>query len=78
MKMNEILHKESTEQKSNYLSMDFRAISENESLARVVVTGFVSELDPTLEELSDIKTAVSEAVTNAIIHGYAGNFVAEV
>ena len=50
MKMNEILHKESTEQKSNYLSMDFRAISENESLARVVVTGFVSELDPTLEE----------------------------
>ena len=75
MKMNEILHKERTEQKSNYLSMDFRAISENESLARVVVTGFVSELDPTLEELSDIKTAVSEAVTNAIIHGYAGNFV---
>ena len=75
MKMNEILHKESTEQKSNYLSMDFRAISENESLARVVVTGFVSELDPTLEELSDIKTAVSEAVTNAIIHGYAGKFV---
>src|SRR5690606_20829983 len=41
-----------------------------ESFARVVVAAFASQLDPTLEELSDIKTAVSEAVTNAIIHGY--------
>lgn len=45
-------------------------ISSNESLARVAVAAFVAELNPTLEELADIKTAVSEAVTNAIIHGY--------
>lgn len=74
MEMSEILHIERMKQKSNFLSMEFRAVSENESLARVVIAGFVAELDPTLEELSDIKTAVSEAVTNAIIHGYAGDF----
>lgn len=44
--------------------------SENERLARTVVAAFVSSLDPTIEELADIKTAVSEAVTNSIIHGY--------
>ena len=50
-----------------------RALSENESLARTVISAFVARLDPTLEELADIKTAVSEAVTNAIIHGYEKN-----
>ena len=50
----------------------FDAISENESFARVVAAAFVTRLDPTLEEISDIKTAVSEAVTNSIVHGYEG------
>jgi stage II sporulation protein AB (anti-sigma F factor) len=54
----------------NEMEMEFDAISNNESFARVAVAAFVSHLDPTLEEVSDIKTAVSEAVTNAIIHGY--------
>ncbi len=53
----------------NEMKMEFDAISANEAFARVAVAAFVSELDPTLEEVSDIKTAVSEAVTNAIIHG---------
>lgn len=57
---------------NNEMKMEFDARSENESFARVAVAAFVSELDPTLEEISDIKTAVSEAVTNAIIHGYDG------
>ncbi len=48
----------------------FSARSENESFARLFVAGFFSQLDPTLTEMTDIKTAVSEAVTNAIIHGY--------
>lgn len=55
---------------SNILEVKFSAKSENESLARVIVASFAAKLDPTLEELSDIKTAVSEAVTNSIIHGY--------
>jgi stage II sporulation protein AB (anti-sigma F factor) len=59
---------------NNEMSMEFDAISENESFARMAVAAFVMSLNPTLEELSDIKTAVSEAVTNAIIHGY-GNEV---
>ena len=50
--------------------LEIEARSENVSLARVVATAFVTTLDPTISELSDIKTAVSEAVTNAIIHGY--------
>lgn len=56
----------------NEMKMEFDAISTNESFARVAVAAFISELDPTLEEISDVKTAVSEAVTNAIIHGYEG------
>ena len=52
------------------ITFEFDSISENESLARTVVTAFLARLDPTMEELSDVKTAVSEAVTNAIIHGY--------
>ncbi len=58
---------------NNEMKMEFDAISENESFARMAVAAFVMSLNPTLEELSDIKTAVSEAVTNAIIHGY-GNY----
>ena len=56
----------------NEMKMEFRAVSENEALARTAVAAFVTPLNPTLEEISDIKTAVSEAVTNAIIHGYDG------
>ena len=54
----------------NEMELIFDAKSSNEALARVAVAAFVSSLDPTLEEISDIKTAISEAVTNAIIHGY--------
>jgi stage II sporulation protein AB (anti-sigma F factor) len=56
----------------NVMELKFLARSENESFARVTVASFVSQLDPTLEELTDIKTVVSEAVTNSIIHGYEG------
>ncbi len=52
------------------MKLEIESLSENESFARVVVAAFASRLDPTLEEISDIKTAVSEAVTNAIIHAY--------
>lgn len=55
---------------SNIMEVRFSAKSENESLARVIVASFAAKLDPTMDELADIKTAVSEAVTNAIIHGY--------
>lgn len=54
----------------NFMSLKFASRSENESFARVAVASFVSQLDPTFDELTDIKTVVSEAVTNAIIHGY--------
>lgn len=62
--------KETKKMVKNEMDLRFDARSENEAFARVAVAGFVSVLNPTLEELSDIKTAVSEAVTNAIIHGY--------
>lgn len=52
------------------MKLHFAAKSENESFARVAVASFISQLDPTLEDVNDIKTVVSEAVTNAIIHGY--------
>lgn len=55
---------------SNRMKMEFESKSENEALARMVVSSFIMPLDPTVEEMNDIKTAVSEAVTNAIIHGY--------
>ncbi len=54
----------------NEMELVFDALSVNESLARMAVAAFVADKNPTLEEISDIKTAVSEAVTNAIIHGY--------
>ena len=53
----------------NTMELIIDSKSENESFARVVVASFVARLDPTLEEIADIKTAVSEAVTNCIIHG---------
>ncbi|NBJ92959.1 anti-sigma F factor [Parablautia muri] len=54
----------------NEMEITFDAVSVNEAFARVAVAAFVTPLNPTMEEISDIKTAVSEAVTNAIIHGY--------
>ena len=57
----------------NETEIVFPALSENESFARAAVGAFCTALDPTLEEISDIRTAVSEAVTNAIIHGYREN-----
>lgn len=54
----------------NMMKVEFMSKSQNESFARVAVAAFVSQLDPTIEELTDVKTAVSEAVTNSIIHGY--------
>lgn len=54
----------------NYMRLEIPAMSENESFARVAVGAFMTRLNPTLEEISDVKTAVSEAVTNAIVHGY--------
>lgn len=56
----------------NYCEVIFQSKSENEAFARVVAATFCTSLDPTMEEISDIKTAVSEAVTNSIVHGYNG------
>ena len=55
---------------NNKMTLKFISISENEAFARNVVASFIMPLNPTLSELSDVKTAVSEAVTNAIVHGY--------
>ncbi len=55
---------------SNYIEIEFPSRSTNEAFARMTVAAFAAQLDPTLEELGDIKTAVSEAVTNAIVHAY--------
>lgn len=55
----------------NEMKLEFLSKSQNESFARSVVAAFAAQLDPTIEELAEIKTAVSEAVTNAIIHGYS-------
>ena len=57
-------------EKRQVMTMKIDSLSENEEFARVVVAVFASRLNPTLEEIDDIKTAVSEAVTNAVIHGY--------
>ena len=54
----------------NKMKLEIESVSANESFARVVVAAFMARMNPTLEEVSDVKTAVSEAVTNAIIHGY--------
>lgn len=63
----EILSKQNTE---NSVEIKIQALSINESFARIAVSGFMAPLNPTMEEISDVKTAVSEAVTNAIIHAY--------
>ena len=55
---------------NNYVIVEFLSRSSNESFARMAAAGFAAQLDPTLDELGDIKTAVSEAVTNAIVHAY--------
>lgn len=55
---------------NNYIAIEFPSRSVNEGLARAAVAAFSAQLDPTLDELGDIKTAVSEAVTNAIVHAY--------
>lgn len=54
----------------NIMKLEFLSKSTNESFARVAVSAFVAQLDPTIDQIADIKTAVSEAVTNSIIHGY--------
>jgi stage II sporulation protein AB (anti-sigma F factor) len=54
----------------NYMTLEFPSRSSNEAFARSAVACFAAQLDPTMEELGDIRTAVSEAVTNAIVHGY--------
>ena len=62
--------KEMVREYDNHMKITFDSISENEKFARIVVAAFIARLNPTMEEMSDIKTAVSEAVTNCIIHGY--------
>ena len=57
---------------TNEMEIRFDSRSENEGFARVAVAAFMTQLNPTVEEVADVKTAVSEAVTNAVIHGYAG------
>ena len=54
----------------DYVKIDFSSLSENEGFARIAAAAFIARLNPTIEEIDDIKTAVSEAVTNAVIHGY--------
>ena len=55
---------------TNSVYVEFPSYSENEALSRAIAAAFLIQADPTMEELSDIKTAVSEAVTNCIVHGY--------
>lgn len=54
----------------NEMTVSFLSCSENEAFARMVIAAFITPLDPTLEQFNEVKTAVSEAVTNAIVHGY--------
>ena len=63
---------EAKRSETEWMKMEIESRSENEEFARVAVAVFLSRLDPTVEEMDDIKTAVSEAVTNAVIHGYQG------
>lgn len=59
--------------KRNFMQLQFAALSQNEAFARVAVASFISQIDITMEEMEEIKTVVSEGVTNAIIHGYDEN-----
>lgn len=63
---------ENTKETTNEMMIMFDSYSSNESFARVAVASFMTSLNPTVEEVADVKTAVSEAVTNAVIHGYDG------
>ena len=56
--------------KNNYMEVKFKAVSENEGFARACVANFCLPLDPTIDDLNDVKTAVSEAVTNCVVHAY--------
>lgn len=58
----------------NMIKLEFLSLSKNESFARAAAAAFIAPLDPTIEELADVRTAVSEAVTNAVIHGYRNGF----
>ena len=58
----------------NEMHLSFTGLSQNESFARMAVAAFATQLNPTIEELTDIRTAVSEAVTNAIVHGYESRY----
>ncbi len=60
-------------QSINQMRLEFLSLPENESFARVAVSAFIVQLNPTLDLIADVKTAVSEAVTNAIVHGYNGS-----
>ncbi len=68
--MIEIIEKRSGNTTTNKMRLEFAALSDNESFARMAVAAFIAPLNPTLEEMSDVKTAISEAVTNAVLHGY--------
>lgn len=68
--MIEILERKDARSITNEMRVEFAALSANEAFARTAVAAFIAPLNPTVEEMSDVKTAVSEAVTNAIIHGY--------
>ncbi len=57
---------------TNEMKVEFKSVAMNEGFARMVMAAFIASTNPTLEEVSDVKTAVSEAVTNSIIHGYEG------
>ncbi len=57
---------------NNSMRLEFDSLSQNEQFARSVIAAFILPLNPSLDELGDVKTAVSEAVTNAVIHGYSG------
>ncbi len=74
--MNQIIKvvENNVETKGEKMKLEFGSYSHNEAFARVVVSAFMARLDPTVEELEDVKTAVSEAVTNAIIHGYKNTY----
>jgi stage II sporulation protein AB (anti-sigma F factor) len=78
MKLFKVFVREGNNMYQNEMRLEIPSKSQNEAFARITVAAFAAQLDPTIEELSDVKTAVSEAVTNAIIHGYdnkMGNIV---
>lgn len=67
------LFSQSGQELDNYIVVKLKAISVNEKVARNIIASFLLELNPSIEELSDVKTAISEAVTNSVVHGYKGH-----